>query len=166
MTREELLHLLEENAKEYRKTAFSSVKRNKHMNELSETDFVQLRENRQLAQKTIDALLVDFINFVGAGQGLDWGLHTKQFNEGEQEANRPTKKLLKLLSDGQWHVFDQLPKKLTVQLCIEQGFVATKKVDRECVDGVETYRIALRITRLGKNALQKYDGKIIYERNA
>lgn len=157
MTREELLNLLEKNAEEYRKTAFSSIKRNKHMNDLSEADFAELRENRQLAQKTIDALLVDFINFVGVGQGLDWGLHTKQFNKEEREENKPTKKLLKLLSDGQWHVFDQLPKKIsivTAQLCIEQGFVATKKVDRECKDGVETYRVALRITRLGKNQLR------------
>lgn len=81
MTKGELLRLLEDEAKKYRKLAFASIERSRHMNDLSETDFAKLRKSRQLIQKTIDALLVDFINFVGAGQCIDYGLHTRHFDE-------------------------------------------------------------------------------------
>ena len=76
MTRGQLLKLLTEEAREYRKEALSSLERNSHMNDLSEEDFERLRKNRLVTKKLIDALLVDFINYVATGQCCDYGLHT------------------------------------------------------------------------------------------
>ena len=77
MTRGELLNLLEKEAKHYRLQALASIKRSKHMNDLSGKDLVQLKKNQQLTQRMIDALLVDFINAVGVSQCLDYCLYTK-----------------------------------------------------------------------------------------
>jgi hypothetical protein len=68
MTNDELYKLLENKAKTYRLTALSSIKRNKHMNDC---------KNPRASQNIIDALLVDFINYVALGQGLNLGLYTK-----------------------------------------------------------------------------------------
>lgn len=77
MTRGELLELLTTEAKKYRHTALVSIERSKHMNNLSPKDISKLKKEQQLTQKLIDALLVDFINSVGVGQCLDYGLYTK-----------------------------------------------------------------------------------------
>ncbi|MEK7478691.1 MAG: hypothetical protein AAB626_02075 [Patescibacteria group bacterium] len=77
ITRGELLNLLTKEAKKYRKGALSSVERSGHMNNLSPEDISKLKKEQQLTQKLIDALLVDFINSVGIGQCLDYGLYTK-----------------------------------------------------------------------------------------
>lgn len=77
MTRGELLNLLTEQAKRYRRQALASIERNRHMNDLSRKDIVRLKRDRQLTQRVIDALLVGFINAVGVGQCIDYGLYTK-----------------------------------------------------------------------------------------
>ncbi len=77
MTRGNLLNLLEEEAKRYRWHALASIGRNEHMNSLSRKDVTKLKKNRQLTQRVIDAILVDFINSIGTGQCLDYGLYTK-----------------------------------------------------------------------------------------
>lgn len=77
MTRGELLNLLTEKAKIYRLEALQSIERSRHMNNLSTRDFSKLKREQRLIQKTVDALLVDFINAVGADQCLDYGLYTK-----------------------------------------------------------------------------------------
>ncbi len=77
MTKGELLNLLTKEAKKYRKKAFRSIQRNVHMNDLSPEDIEYLKKNRKLTRKTIDALLVDFINYVGVSQCVDFGLYTK-----------------------------------------------------------------------------------------
>lgn len=72
--------------------------------------------------------------------------------------NNPTRKFLNILSDGSWHVYNKLPSGVsvdTVRFCIDQGFVATKMVDRKRQGNFETYRTALRITRHGRTALRK-----------
>jgi hypothetical protein len=66
-------------------------------------------------------------------------------------------KFLDLISDGAWHTFDILPNGVgtkTVDACIERGLVRTKRVDRKRRGNIETYRIALRITRKGKMELK------------
>mgnify|MGYP001561408535 CR=1 FL=1 len=71
--------------------------------------------------------------------------------------NSPTRKFLKFLSDREWHVYNKLPEGVganTVRSCIDQGLVATKMVDRKRQGDLESYRTALRITRLGRTALQ------------
>lgn len=77
MTRGKLLNLLDGEAMKYREEALSSIERNRHMNDLSEKDIAKLKENQEWAQRIVDAILVDFVNHVGVGQGLDYGLHTK-----------------------------------------------------------------------------------------
>lgn len=72
MIKRDLLKMLEENAKEYRKDAFSSIRRNNHMNKATGQD---------IDQRDIDALLVDFVNFVAMRQGVDLGLYTKDLEE-------------------------------------------------------------------------------------
>ena len=83
MTRNELLNLLTLEARDYRRKAFASIAWNRRMNDLSKEDFAKLKKDRRLAQRMIDALLVDFINIVGAGQGIDYGLCTKYITESD-----------------------------------------------------------------------------------
>lgn len=70
MTNSELVQLLEDRAKEYRKIGIESIRRNKHMlhpgvipGSLSE----------------IDNILVDFINYIALAQGMDLGLRVSDF---------------------------------------------------------------------------------------
>jgi hypothetical protein len=58
-----------EYAKIYRKDAIKSVEINRHMN--------QIEQGEQLQQRHIDAVLVDFINHIGAKHGIDFALYTK-----------------------------------------------------------------------------------------
>jgi hypothetical protein len=76
ITRGELLNFLTKEAKRYRTTALKSLKRNRHMNTLSKKDLLKLR-NLHSIQEFIDAILVDFINSVGVGQGIDYALYTE-----------------------------------------------------------------------------------------
>ncbi len=81
LTIAELLSFLTSEAKKYRKKALSSIERNKHMNNLSQKNFLKLKKNRRLFKKMIDAVLVDFINDVGASQCVDYALYTKYLDE-------------------------------------------------------------------------------------
>ena len=73
MKKIELLEMLYNIAKEYRTDCAKSIIRNRHMKDLP--------INSCLEQKTIDAILVDFINYVGIFQGVDYGLYTKYLRE-------------------------------------------------------------------------------------
>lgn len=53
----------------YRVKAQQSLKRNNHMNEIEEDEVVQ--------QRHIDAVLVDFINYIGVKHGIDYALYTE-----------------------------------------------------------------------------------------
>lgn len=77
MTKKALLELLEKEAKEYRKTALDSIKRNKHMNNLTVADLKKIKREIKYSKRLIDAMLIDFINSVAIGQGIDLGLYTK-----------------------------------------------------------------------------------------
>lgn len=81
MTRGELLTLLTEEAKQYCIQAMASIERNRHANDLSKKELKKLKKNQKLTQRMIDALLVDFINVVGVGQGIDYALYTKDLKE-------------------------------------------------------------------------------------
>ncbi len=70
--------------------------------------------------------------------------------------NRSDERLLTALSDDTWHI--ELPNGVgpsTVNRCIDAGFVKTKRVGIKREGGLETYRIALRITAEGKSALRQ-----------
>lgn len=62
-----ILSTLREHAKAYRTQANESIARNRHMNNASGTP---------IPQQDIDALLVDFINYIGFCHGVDFGLYT------------------------------------------------------------------------------------------
>jgi len=73
MTRGELVGLIAKYAKEYRKLGvLESVKRNSHMSQY---------KGEQVSPQTIDAILVDFVNFVGMKQCLDFGMYTKDLDK-------------------------------------------------------------------------------------
>lgn len=65
----ELLQLLDNYAKEYHKGSLESLIRNRHMNNLTENEELDLRH--------IDAVLVDFINYIGVKNGVDYAMYTK-----------------------------------------------------------------------------------------
>jgi hypothetical protein len=65
----EYMQSIEDAAKEYRAHAVSSINKNSHMNRLG--------GDCGLVQDEIDAVLVDFINYCGMRQGLDYGLYAK-----------------------------------------------------------------------------------------
>lgn len=66
MTKIELLEMMTKNAKDYRSTAMESVARNSHMNDAT---------GSAIDQKDIDAILTDFINYVGVKQCVDFALY-------------------------------------------------------------------------------------------
>lgn len=78
---EELLDTLCKWVQEFRLDAIKAVNRNEHMNELE--------SKCELDQKEVDALLVAFVNHVGMGYCVDYGLCTgdikKTDSEGEEE---------------------------------------------------------------------------------
>lgn len=74
------------------------------------------------------------------------------------------KKLLKLLSDKQWHL--TFPKGIgtnTINLCMDQGLVRTRKVNKHrarLLGGViESYEIELHITSEGTKTLKSASQK-------
>jgi hypothetical protein len=64
-----ILETTTEYAKKYRRDAQKSLEINRHMN--------QIDEGEQVQQRIIDAVLVDFINYIGMKHGIDMGIYTK-----------------------------------------------------------------------------------------
>jgi len=67
--------MLERYINEYRLGANNSLRRNSHMNESV------MESKEDVPQQVMDALLVDFVNYVGVQQGLDYGLYTKHLRK-------------------------------------------------------------------------------------
>ena len=70
-----LLMFLEKNAQEYRLIANDSLRKNQHMIEYA------MKNKPDISQEIIDALLVDFINYVGTSQRSYYGLQVKHLKE-------------------------------------------------------------------------------------
>lgn len=79
MTKEHLLIYLQEDAKKYRLKALESIMRHRSMNELTADDIKKLLKHRELSQRAIDAILVDFINFIALAGDL--GLSVRLLKE-------------------------------------------------------------------------------------
>lgn len=79
LTRVELLQLLTNFAKDYAKESAESIKRNCHMNDVPETETV--------SQKSVDAVLVDFINYIGVRHCVDYGLYTSDLNKPKESVD-------------------------------------------------------------------------------
>ena len=73
-TKGDLLRYLDHCACEYHKEAAKSVARNDHMNTL---------KGVSVPQDIIDAVVVDFVNWVGTHQGLDYAMYTKHLKKHE-----------------------------------------------------------------------------------
>jgi hypothetical protein len=74
MTRGEYMKMLDKFAVEYcKQNVEESIHRNNHMNDLEENDDVTKRVS--------DAIIVDFVNFVGSKFCLDYGMYTKDLIE-------------------------------------------------------------------------------------
>jgi len=73
MTTIDLLSSMTAYAKIYNKQAQSSLVRNNHMNELQKDEVVD--------KKHIEAVLVDFINFIGVKNSVDYALYTEDLQE-------------------------------------------------------------------------------------
>lgn len=76
MNKIDLLQMVSTNAAEYSLTANESIQRNGHMNIVD--------DNIDIPQDKIEALLVDFVNFIGMKQGIDYAMYTSDLNK-EQE---------------------------------------------------------------------------------
>lgn len=71
--------------------------------------------------------------------------------------NKRTKKLLEFLSDALWHL--DLPRDVgvnTVNACIMEGFVKTRRIYSIKTRSFQEYRIAIHITALGAKELKKH----------
>ena len=66
MNKGQFLNKIEGYAKEYIKICSESVNRNKHMNNY---------KGDVIDQDLIDAIIVDFTNYIGSEEGLDYGLY-------------------------------------------------------------------------------------------
>lgn len=64
----EILESLKLYADKYSEDAKNSLVRNNHMNEIN--------NNEEIEQRIIDAVLVDFINYIGVMHGIDYALYT------------------------------------------------------------------------------------------
>ena len=84
-TRGELLKYIERMAVEYAPKCGDSVLRNVHMNELPKN-----MEKYLLIQKEIDAILTDFVNYIGTDQGLDYGMYVKDLYSGRKIVDKRT----------------------------------------------------------------------------
>lgn len=73
MNKIELLTYLTNTAKVYRPDAVASVLRNRHMNQIADSEYPH--------QNVVDAVLVDFINYIGTRNGIDYALYTKDLSE-------------------------------------------------------------------------------------
>ena len=69
----EMLELTKGYADKYREEAQQSLIRNRHMNKIEDGELVQ--------QRHIDAVLVDFINYIGMKHGIDYGLYTSDLGK-------------------------------------------------------------------------------------
>jgi len=82
MTRIELIHFIEKAARDYKNGGvLKSIRRSRHMNNF---------KGKTLPNDAIDAILVDFINFIAMRWGIDYGLKTTDLT-GIQKKSRKKK---------------------------------------------------------------------------
>jgi hypothetical protein len=73
-TKKDLLDYISERARCYSTICEDSVKRN---------------QRHSVDQEQANAILVDFVNYIGANQGLDWGLKVEDLWNDQEEMNHP-----------------------------------------------------------------------------
>lgn len=74
MTKGAFMSVIEMISRDYYKDAPQSILRNNHMNNLKGDEVIN--------KDVVEAVIVDFINFIGMKQGLDYGMYIKDlYNE-------------------------------------------------------------------------------------
>lgn len=71
----QFLELVTNNAKRYAPGCKESLIRNGHMNRVVKEDVDNLDD------EMVEAILVDFINFIGRNQGVDYALYTRDLKK-------------------------------------------------------------------------------------
>jgi hypothetical protein len=79
LTGGELLKLLTNHAKDYSKLAVNSVKLNSHMNDVPDKESV--------TQSNVDAILVDYINYIASLYGVDYGLYAEDLKDEKKKVD-------------------------------------------------------------------------------
>lgn len=69
----EIIEQIKKHADKYSEDAKASLVRNNHMNDIE--------NNEEIEQRVIDAVLVDFINFIGIRYGIDYALYTSDLRK-------------------------------------------------------------------------------------
>lgn len=87
MNKREYMNVLERCAAEYCPAALVSIKRNQRANNLSEIDFKIINITPWASQRFTEAVIIDFINYVGCFHGLNEGFSVKYLAE-EMEKNK------------------------------------------------------------------------------
>lgn len=77
-TKIELLNFIASCAGDYYKTVIDRIKIDQHMNGITDADF---KIDKSTLQRIAEAVIIDFINFVGMAQGVDYGMYTRHLPE-------------------------------------------------------------------------------------
>ena len=96
----EVLELLKKYADKYSVNAKSSLVRNNHMNDI--------KDNEEIDQRVIDAVLVDFINFIGMKNCVDYALYTRDLRDYNMKVQLKLKETLENLYNED--ILSDMPK--------------------------------------------------------
>jgi len=77
MKKIELLTILSNHAKDYHKIACKSIITNHHMNDVD--------ESRDIDQVVVEAIIVDFINYIGAQYCVDYAFNTMDLSDEKRD---------------------------------------------------------------------------------
>jgi len=83
-----ILNYLVEKAKEYRTDTINSINCNSHMNDVPQGTVIE--------QNVVDGILVDFINFLGMKNHVDYGLHTSDIVNGDENSDDDEIEIIKV----------------------------------------------------------------------
>lgn len=72
LTAGDLIDILIKDAQGYAPGSVASIKRNKHMNNC---------EGKKIDQDVVDAVIVDYLNYIASRYGMDLGLYVKDLRE-------------------------------------------------------------------------------------
>jgi len=72
LTSGDLIDIMIKYAQDYTPGSVASIKRNKHMNNC---------EQKKIDQDVVDAVIVDYLNYVASRYGIDLGLYVKDLRE-------------------------------------------------------------------------------------
>lgn len=99
----ETLNKLKQAAKQYRLGASESINRNSHMNNIQGDVFIK--------QNHIDAILVDFINYIASKYNIDYALYTEDICQTEEPTERELMEMsnqhVTIFKDSEGRVYEQ-----------------------------------------------------------